>query len=77
MSKIVHARLDAESQKILQRLARRTGWADSSIIRRGIRLLAELTLLSPKNRIVGIGMFNSGLSDLASNKKHLRDFGRD
>ena len=37
MPKIVHARLDEESQKILHRIASRTGWADSTIIRRGIR----------------------------------------
>jgi hypothetical protein len=76
MSKIVHARLDEESQKILNRLARRTGWADSTIIRRGIRALAELTLFSPTRRIIGLGTVQSGIGDLGSNKKHLRKFGR-
>jgi hypothetical protein len=76
MTKIVHARLDVESQKIFARLSRRTGWADSIIIRRGLRALAELTFLSPAKRIVGIGIVGSGISDLGSNKKHLKAFGR-
>lgn len=29
-----------------------------------------------KRRIVGLGKFRSGIPDLASNKKYLRNFGR-
>ena len=76
MSKIVHSRLDEESQKILYRLARRTGWPDSTIIRRGIRALADLTLTPPVKRIFGLGVAESGMADLGSNKKHLRNFGQ-
>ena len=76
MSRIVHARLDEESQRILDRLHRRTGWRDSKIIRRGIEALAELTLRPPFKHIVGLGKFKSGIRDLGSNKAHLRRFGR-
>ena len=78
MTDIVHARLDANTRKILQRLKRRYGWSDSEVVRQGIRVLSE-TQLPPQDRcdqIVGLGKFESGMSDLGSNKQHLRHFGR-
>jgi hypothetical protein len=27
-------------------------------------------------RVIGLGLFNSGIADLGSNKKHLKGFGR-
>ncbi len=76
MPKIIHARLDESSQKILDRLHRRTGWHDSKIIRNGLKALAELTRISPSKRIIGLGKFSSAIRDLGSNKAHLLGFGR-
>ena len=74
MSRIVHARLDADCERILSKLCRRTGWRDSEIIRRGIRALAGITLGGTAKRIVGLGKFRSGLPDLGSNKTYLKGF---
>ncbi len=74
MGRIVHARLDAETQRLLEGLRRGTGLTDSELIRRGIQSLPYLK--ARQRRIVGLGKFKSGLSDLASNKAHLRGFGR-
>jgi hypothetical protein len=76
MAKIVHARLDAESEKLLEQLARRLGWSESRIIREGIGQLAAGSLVSGAKRIIGLGKFSSGASDLGSNKARLRGFGR-
>lgn len=78
MTDIVHARLDANTRKILRRLKRRYGWSDSEVVRQGIRALSE-TELTPQDRcdqVVGLGKFESGMADLGSNKEHLRHFGR-
>lgn len=72
----VHARLDEETLRLLECLRRQTGQRDSEIIRRAIRTLADLELRPGESRIVGIGKFHSGLSDLGSNKKHLERFGK-
>jgi len=77
MKDIVHARLDPYTRQILRRLKRRHGWSDSETVRHGIRALGELELPSEERRqIVGLGKFSSGIPDLGSNAKHLRDFGR-
>lgn len=76
LGKVVHARLDEESERILARLRRRAGLRDSEVIRRGIRALAGLLLAPSRTKIVGLGKFESGIPDLGSNKRHLRDFGR-
>lgn len=73
---IVHARLDPETRDILARLRRRTGLRDSELIRRALRALDA----SPKQKrgvqVIGLGKFESGVSDLGSNDAHLRGFGR-
>jgi len=72
--KTVQARLDDQTEKTLARLVSQLGVGPSIIVREGIRLLAAT---QPKSRkIVGLGQFSSGVSDLGSNKKHLRNFGR-
>ena len=66
--------MDADTQKTLARLVDQLGVSPSTVVREGIRLLAAS---QPKSRkIVGLGKFSSGVSDLGSNKKHLRGFGR-
>ena len=78
MSTIVHARLDEHTRKIMRRLQRRHGWNDSEVVRQGIRALSEAALAPAERtrRIEGLGKFASGVTDLGSDKKHLRDFGR-
>ena len=76
MSRMVHARLDLGTEKMLSNLCRCIGCGDSEIIRRGIRVLASLTLEGGGKRIAGLGKFKSGLPDLGSNKTRLKGFGR-
>lgn len=72
--KTVQARLDPDTEKTLARLVDQLGLSPSMVVREGIRLLAAA---QPKRRkIAGLGKFSSGVSDLGSNKQHLRGFGR-
>jgi hypothetical protein len=73
---IVHARLDADTRRLLMRLRRRTHLGDSELVRRAIRALAREELGSTKPRVVKLGAFRSGVTDLASNPEHLEGFGR-
>ncbi|MFQ6006834.1 MAG: hypothetical protein ACE5OQ_15185 [Woeseia sp.] len=78
MDDIVHARLDSYTRQIMRRLKRRHGWNDSEVVRYGIRALGETDLPPGQRckRIVGLGKFTSGIPDLGSSDKHMRDFGR-
>jgi ribbon-helix-helix CopG family protein len=76
MPKVVQARLDDETQELLQRLRRRTGLTESELLRRGIRALASLPPSGRGPRVIGVGRFQSGIRDLGSNKAHLEGFGR-
>ncbi|MBI1902087.1 MAG: hypothetical protein HYS13_13375 [Planctomycetia bacterium] len=76
MSKLIQARIDPHTERLLRALARRTGWSDSKVIREGIKALGVLLAPTKRRRIVGIGRFRSGVADLASNRRHLRGFGR-
>jgi hypothetical protein len=76
MGRIVQARLDPETLDLLTRLRRRTGLTDSELLRRGLRQLAEPERRARPRRIVGVGKFASEVTDLASNKRRLRGFGR-
>jgi len=72
----IQARLDAQSRKRLVALVRELGWTPSQVVREGLRVLEVSYLRRKKQGIIGLGKFRSGLSDLGSNKKHLREFGR-
>ena len=72
----IQARLDAQSRKRLVVLVRELGWTPSQVVREGLRVLEASYLRRKKQGIIGLGKFRSGLSDLGSNKKHLREFGR-
>ncbi len=76
MSKILHARVDAQTEKQLEELKRRFGWNDSQVVRQGIRSLASLLVPRGRARIAGLGRFESGVPDLGSNKSRLEGFGR-
>jgi hypothetical protein len=45
-------------------------------VREGLRILEASYLRRRKRGVIGLGKFRSGISDLGSNKKHLKDFGR-
>ncbi|MBN1605680.1 MAG: ribbon-helix-helix protein, CopG family [Polyangiaceae bacterium] len=75
MNEIVHARLDSETERLLRRLERQLGWTVSEVMRRAIRVLAEVELPQRRRHIVGLGEFESGIEDLGSNKAHLSGFG--
>ena len=76
MTHIAHARLDAQSQSVLKRLHRQMNWSDSEIIRRGIKALADTVPASRPRRIIGLGSLESGIPELATNKKHMAGFGK-
>jgi hypothetical protein len=72
----VQARLDKETQAALDRLVRRHGWTTSSVVREGIRLVEQQHAPAPRPKLIGIGKYDSGIPDLATNKKHMEGFGR-
>jgi CobQ-like glutamine amidotransferase family enzyme len=76
MKTSVQARLDRRSQVTLKRLVQHLGWSPSKVVREGLQLLDVYYGKPAGKRIQGIGRFDSGLMDLAFNKKHLDGFGR-
>jgi hypothetical protein len=55
---------------------RELGWTPSRVVREGLRVLEASYLRRKKRGVIGLGKFASGVPDLGSSKKHLRDFGR-
>jgi hypothetical protein len=76
MARVVQARLDDDTEKMLAALRRRTRLSDSELVRRAIRSLVVLSAPGGGPRVVGVGRFQSGAPDLGSNKKHIKGFGR-
>lgn len=75
MKPVVQARLDEETRAALGRLVRANGWTVSKVVREGIHSLARQSKKNKPIRIVGLGKYDSGMPDLASNKKHLAGLG--
>ncbi len=75
MAASIHARLDNETDAMRQELKRTQGWTDSEIVRRGIQLLASATPTQAKRKLRGVGKYNFGISDLATNPKYMEGFG--
>jgi hypothetical protein len=75
MGGTVQARLDNETQADLESLSKRLGVSQSEVVREGIRLMKEKHQPRPRAKLIGVGMYDSGLPDLATNKKYLKDFG--
>jgi hypothetical protein len=75
MKTSIQARLDPETQVILERLTKRLGWSSSQVVREGLRLLAKDYKVSTGTRIIGLGQFE-GPTDLATNEKYMKGFGR-
>jgi hypothetical protein len=76
MAKIVHARLDDDSEALLRRLGRDMGLSDSELLRRGLSALQAVSGRSGRPRLIGLARFASGQPDLGSNKRHLAGFGK-
>ena len=76
MSTIVQTRLDDETQTLLDRLVSEAGLTTSEILRKGIKLVAAAELPQRRRGLIGAGMFDSGVSDLSTNKKYMEDFGK-
>jgi hypothetical protein len=72
----IQARLDDRSRKRLAVLVRELGWSPSQVVREGLRVLEASYLRRKKQGVIGLGKFRSDVTDLGSNKKHLRGFGR-
>jgi hypothetical protein len=75
MRSAIQARLDERSRKRLAVLVRELGWTPSQVVREGLRVLEASHLRRKKQGVIGMGQFLSGVTDLGSNKKHLREFG--
>lgn len=75
MATTVQARLDDETRAALDRFARENGWSASEAIRACIRETTERRAIKPRLRLIGVGAFDSGISGLATNKKHMQGFG--
>jgi hypothetical protein len=74
MAVTLQARLDKRTQKLLERLRKKTGLSDSEITRRGIAALAkELDDEGPV--LIGMGEHDSGVADLATHPRHMKGFG--
>jgi hypothetical protein len=77
MKTSIQARLDQESAAALETLQRSLGLSSSEIVRTSLRLMVQEHTRAHKKKpkFLGVGMFDSGLTDLATNKKHMEDFG--
>ncbi len=75
MGSVVQTRLNPETQALLDRLVQEKGLTPSEALRRGIKLLADAELQPRRRGLIGAGEFDSGLPDLATNKKYMDSFG--
>jgi Arc/MetJ-type ribon-helix-helix transcriptional regulator len=79
MKPLIHARLSEADRAILDDLKRATGWSDSEVIRRGLRLVQQDLGRSPSALDAAgrsAGRFRGGPRDLSTNADHLEGFGR-
>ncbi len=72
----VQARLDEETAMALEKLERTLGLSASEIVRIGLRLMLQEHSPQKPRRILGQGEFDSGLTDLATNKRYLERIGQ-
>ena len=80
MKGYIHARLGDAEKDILQELKQTTGETESSLVKRGLRLVYEERVKKAKSALQiagkGVGRFSSKLGDLSVNKKHLEGYGK-
>ena len=75
MSPTIQARLDPDTATLRDELRRRLGMSDSDIVREGIKALAPLVPPSKPKKFAGQGKYETGISDLSTNKKYLEGLG--
>ena len=75
MKTSVQARLDEETAATLEILERSLGMSSSEIVREGIRLVHKRHSVAPRRKLIGVGQYDSGIPDLATNPKHLEGLG--
>ena len=76
MGATVQVRLDKESEAALKQLVRANGWTASQAVRDALLKAAEQQKPKQRPRLIGAGYFDSGVTDLATNKKHMEGFGK-
>jgi hypothetical protein len=76
MASVIRANLDEATEAARMELQKQLGWSDAKIVREGIKSLSALVQKQGKRKIVGLGEFDSGITDLGSNKQHLQGFGK-
>lgn len=77
MKTVAQLRLDPETRRVLDGLVKRQGWTTSEILRKGIHLVAREAAEVQPIKIVGLGEFDFGPTDIAGNhKKYLEGYGR-
>jgi hypothetical protein len=75
MGSSVQVRLDDETEAALKRIASAEGWTTSEALRFCIHQVDRQRGAKRRQRLIGIGEFDSGIPDLATNKKYLDDLG--
>ena len=75
MTTTVQARLDEKTQAALDRL-RQSGLRTSEVIRKGIHMVAQEAEGTRPIKLIGLGKYDFGVTDLATNKKYLANLGR-
>ena len=79
MKNYVHARLTRDERRRLDELKRATGETESTLVKRGLRLVeAQVRPQRSALDVAGdlVGKYAGKFTDLSTNKKHLDDFGR-
>lgn len=76
MSKIIEVELDDETNDLRTALKNRLGWTDTRIVREAIKALASVTPTSGRRNLTGVGEYDSGLGDLATNPEYLEGLGQ-
>jgi hypothetical protein len=76
MATTVQSRFDPKAQAALKRLLRTKGWTTSQALRECVLLVDEQTNAKPHPRLIGAGCFDSGITDLATNPKYMKGFGK-
>lgn len=72
----MQARLDAKAAAALRIIAKGEGLTTSQVIRKCLIEGAAVRAAKPRPRLIGIGCVDFGPGDLATNKKHLKGFGK-
>lgn len=72
----VQSRFDTKAQQALKRLIRNHGWTTSQALRECVLRVDEQAAAKPRPRLIGIGCFDGGAADLATNPKHMEGFGK-